>query len=217
MTKENQPQETTIKDWIFRIKTPSHKSEQPKFMLLLHGHLGNEKSMWILTNRLPESYTYIAPRAPVKTGENQYSWHEISTQWPSLDHYKDLVDQLLDRLTSWSNNNDLECESFDVMGFSQGAVMAYALTFLYPEKIGKIAALASFIPQSWKPEIDSKSIKNKSFFIAHGTEDEIIPIEKASKAASWLEDRGADVTFCKANIGHKISADCFKGLGKFFE
>jgi len=216
MTENNQPQESIIKDWVFRIKKPSQEGGQPKIMLLLHGHLGNEKSMWILTNRLSNSYTFIAPRAPVKTGENQYSWHEISKQWPSLDHYENLAEQLLDRVTVWCNNNDVKFGSFDVMGFSQGAVMAYALAFLYPEKIGKIAALASFIPQSWKAEIDPLPFKNKSFFIAHGTEDQIIPIEKASKAATWLKEQGANVTFCKADIGHKLSADCFKGLGEFF-
>jgi phospholipase/carboxylesterase len=216
MTNNNQPKETKIKDWIFRIKTPSQKADASKLMLLLHGHLGNEKSMWILTKKLPKSYTFIAPRAPVKTGENQYSWHEISQQWPGLDHYKDLAEMLLDRVHKWCEDNAIECNRFDVMGFSQGAVMAYALAFLYPEEVGKVAALASFIPQGWKSEIDPRSIKNKSFFIAHGTEDEIIPIQKASKAAEWLNENGADIRFCKADIGHKLSADCFKGLGKFF-
>lgn len=217
MAKENQPQETTIKNWTFRIKKPSQQDQPVKIMLLLHGHLGNEKSMWILTSRLPDSYIYIAPRAPVKTGEYQYSWHEISPQWPDLDHYHGLAQKLLERVYSWCDDNNLECDQLDIMGFSQGAVMAYALAFLYPEKIGKVAALASFIPQSWKSEIDTISIESKSFFIAHGTEDEIIPIQKASKTADWLEENGADVTFCKADIGHKLSADCFKGLGKFFE
>ena len=217
MTYKNQPKEEIIKDWIFRIKNPSRNIDESKVMLLLHGHLGSEKSMWIFTNRLPDSYIYIAPRAPVKTGEDQYSWHEISPKWPGLDHYENLAGQLLDRVTLWCNENNVECDSLDVVGFSQGAVMAYALAFLYPAKIGKIAALASFIPTKWKTEIDSNNLKNKSFFIAHGTEDQIIPIEKAANAAAWLKENGADVTFCKADIGHKMSADCFKGLGEFFE
>ena len=217
MIKENQPQETTINDWPFRILSPSKKHEKLKPMLLLHGHLGNEKSMWIFTERLPDTYTFIAPRAPVKTGEDLYSWHKISPQWPDLDHYHGLAEKLLNRVNLWCSDNNLECNRLDVLGFSQGAVMAYALAFLYPEKIGKVAALASFIPQNWKSEINTRSIKNKSFFIAHGTEDEIIPIKKASKAADWLGENGANITFCRADIGHKLSADCFKGLGKFFE
>jgi len=92
----------------------------------------------------------------------------------------------------------------------------YILAFLFPEKINKVAALASFIPQTWRSSIDTEWIKNKDFFIAHGSQDEIIPINKASESAKWLEEHQANVTFCEANIGHKLSADCFKGLGNFF-
>jgi phospholipase/carboxylesterase len=214
---ENRPQKTLIKDWTFRIKRPPQKEEPKSLMLLLHGHMGNEKSMWILSNRLPETYTFIAPRAPVKMGEDQYSWHEITPQWPDLEHYHKLAENLLEHINSWCDENNMTCDHLDVMGFSQGAVMAYALSFLYPKIIGKVAALASFIPEAWKPQIDLSSIRNKSYFIAHGTEDDIIPIQKALKAAKWLKENGANITFCKAEIGHKLSADCLKGLGKFFE
>lgn len=190
---------------------------QNKLMLLLHGYMGNENVMWILTKSLPDSYVLIAPRAPVKISSKQYGWHKISPQWPDLASYKALADQLLEHIEIWMNDNSaIHYESFDVMGFSQGAVMAYALTFLYPEKINKVAAIASFIPESWKSEINKVSLMSKSFFIAHGIKDEIIPIKKASQSADWLTQNGANVSFCKAEIGHKISANCFESLGEFF-
>jgi len=217
MSENSQPQKTIIKDWTFRIKKPPQNIDQKRVMLLLHGFMGNENAMWILTNPLPDSYLLIAPRAPIEMGGGQYSWHEIMPQWPDLETYQNLADQLLTRVETWLRDNSINSGRYDVMGFSQGAVMAYALAFLYPEKIDKVAALASFIPQSWKSNIDTNLIKNKSFFIAHGTEDEIIPITKASKSAKWLEENGAKVTFCKAKIGHKLSSGCFTGLGNFFE
>jgi len=217
MSENNQPQETVIKDWTFRIKHPPQLRNKTRVMLLLHGYMGNEKVMWILTNPLPDSYLFIAPRAPIKMGADQYSWHRITPQWPGLNNYQELADQLLKRVEIWLGDNEMNVRSYDIMGFSQGAVMAYALAFLYPQKINKVAALASFIPQSWKSSINPGAIKNKDFFIAHGTQDEIIPIDKASESAKWLEQNNANVKFCIADIGHKISANCFKGLGKFFE
>ena len=217
MSKNNQFQKNVVKDWTFRIKKSPLKNKQTKLLLLLHGHLGNENSMWILANPLPETYTFIAPRAPIKTGENQYSWHKINPHWPSLDDYGNLAEKLMERISLLLEELVLDYDQYHVMGFSQGAVMAYALAFLYPDIIGKVAAVASFIPHSWLSKIDPGSIKNKPFFIAHGTEDEIIPIEKAASSAEWLETQGANITFCKANIGHKISANCFKGLENFFD
>ena len=217
MNADNQPIKIVIDDWVFRLKSPTKQAEKTRILLLLHGHLGNENAMWVLTKPLPTEYTLLAPRAPMKMGENQYSWHDIQPQWPEIDLYRQLTNQLLRRVDSWATNNTPEVSHYDLMGFSQGAVMAYALAILHPEKVGRTAAIASFIPQNWKQELDAETLKNQSFFVAHGTKDEIIPLKKAQQSAQWLEEKGAQVNFCTADTGHKISANCFNGLGEFFK
>jgi phospholipase/carboxylesterase len=216
MPQDNQPQKIKIQDWTFRIKRPSTINDPAKILLLLHGYMGNENVMWIFTNPLPDSFIFIAPRAPLKLSRGKYSWHEIQPQWPTLDSYKNLSKEILGRVVSWLSGIDVGYESIDVMGFSQGGVVAYSLAFLYPEKIDKVATLASFIPQSWKSSIKPNVIQNKEFFIAHGTEDALVPLNKAIASAKWLEENGAAVTFCQANTGHKLGAECFKALGNFF-
>jgi phospholipase/carboxylesterase len=216
MDEQTQSFISQIDGWTFRIKHPSQKPEDSRVLLLIHGHLGNENVMWILANPLPQRYTLIAPRAPIKLGESQYSWHTLQPQWPGLDYYEELTAGLLGRVDAWVKSQELSISRYDIMGFSQGGVMAYALAILQPSRIGQIAAIASFIPHSWKPLLDENTLRNRQFFIAHGTEDEIIPVKKARQASQWLREKGADVTFCTAKTGHKISANCFKGLGDFF-
>jgi predicted esterase len=87
---------------------------------------------------------------------------------------------------------------------------------LHPTKIRKIAALAGFIPETWKNQMADVSLKNQIFFISHGKQDEIVPIRKAREAAQLIQMHGAHVTFCEADTGHKLSANCFNGLGDFF-
>lgn len=216
MTEDKQPQKIKLDGWPFRIKKPSTVPDQTRVLLLLHGHLGNENVMWILTNPLPDDYIMLAPRAPVKTGKDQYSWHEIKTGWPDIETYQGLIDSLLSRVNAWLEDNRLEFEKFDVMGFSQGAAMAYAMAILYPDKVGRVAAIAGFIPKSWEEHLQQASLEGKDFFVAHGTQDEIVPITKAQQAARWLKENNAQVTFCEADTGHKLSANCFNGLGDFF-
>lgn len=211
-----QPSYIEINSWPFRVSTPLINSKKKRMLLLLHGHLGNENVMWILASPLPVDYLILAPRAPINMGTKQYSWHKINPQWPTLQEYKKITQQLLDRVDVFSKNNNFFPKSIDVMGFSQGAIVAYSLAFLHPERITKIAALASFIPEIWKSEIKGGSLIKKEFFIAHGSQDEIIPIQKAKKAADWLEDQGANVTFCLSDTGHKLNSKCLKGLGEFF-
>lgn len=217
MKFKNQTAITQVDGWTFRIKAPTPLPDKPRILLLLHGHLGNENAMWVLANPLPEGYLLLAPRAPVKLGKDQFSWHKIGPQRPDIDHYQNLTDQLLARVDLWAEENTPTVSRYDVMGFSQGAAMAYALAILHPERVDRIAAIAGFIPQSWKPKMDEKALKNKHFFIAHGTEDEIVPVKKARQASQWLQEKGADVKFCTAETGHKISANCFNGLGEFFQ
>lgn len=216
MSSNPTPEKVDINGWPFRVLNPAVRSADNRVMLLFHGHQGNENVMWILTKPLPSNYYLLAPRAPVNTGEDQYSWHTIAPQWPGIDAYQTLADQLLSRVDTWCEQNNIEVNNYDLMGFSQGAVMAYAMAFLHPNKIGKVAALAGFIPQAWQTQLEMPSLSGKSFYIAHGSQDEIIPIKKAHQAADWLEKLGAQITFCEAEIGHKLSSNCFTGLGEFF-
>ena len=217
MNKSQQPEQIKINQWPFRVQYPEKPKDENRVMLLLHGHLGNENAMWILAKPLPKRYYLLAPRAPVKTGEDQFSWHDITPQWPEIQDYQNLADKLISRVDQWISEQSINVKKYDLMGFSQGAVMAYAMTLLHPERVRKVAALAGFIPQTWQDQLDFKSAAGKSIYIAHGTRDDIIPIKKAQQAAKLFEENGADVTFCEADIGHKLSTNCFKGLGQFFD
>ncbi len=218
MTTIRTPHFELINGWPFQVYLPPHPSADPRVLLLLHGHLGNENAMWVLTKPIPHSYALLAPRAPVKTGPDQFSWHAITPQWPELDAYRNLADSLLEQIGDWTNAHNWPVHRIDVMGFSQGAVLALAMGILYPDKIGRTAVLAGFLPQAWIPHLPTEpdALAGKPFFLAHGTQDEVVPIAKAQQAATWLNEKGADVTFCKADTGHKLSANCFNTLGEFF-
>jgi phospholipase/carboxylesterase len=217
MGKKNEPIRIEIRGWPFRVRKPGKNQENPEVLLLLHGHQGNEDVMWILTNPLPDHFWMLAPRAPVQTAQDGYSWHEIGQTWPDLEMYRTLTKELLSRVDDWMEENQVHPEKVHLMGFSQGAVMVYALGFLYPDRIGKMAAIAGFFPGDWRDALDQHAFQDKQIFIAHGTRDEIIPIEKARQAADVLEGAGAQVHFCSAETGHKLSANCFNGLGDFFK
>ena len=218
MTIREKPQLETIGGWPFRVYQPPKSPSNTRLMLLLHGHLGNENAMWILTNPIPKTYALLAPRAPAQTGPGQYSWHSIGPQWPSLEAYRSLANALLERVDEWGKTHDWPIQQIDVMGFSQGAVLALAMGILYPGRIGKTSILAGFLPQTWISQLPAapNALTRKTFFIAHGNHDDVVPITKAQRAAAWLKEKGAEVTFCEADTGHKLSAHCFKSLGKFF-
>lgn len=218
MTELTELKAITIENWPFKVHIPEPADGQlKKVLLLLHGHLGDENVMWIFAKPLPRDIIMLAPRAPLQLGPGQYSWHAITPQWPTLKTtYAGLAADLLSRVEMWTRQNNLSVSQFDVMGFSQGALMAYALSFLHPEKIGKVAALAGFIPRTWQAELGDLDLAGKPYFLANGTEDEVVPVEQARQTVKWLKEKGAQVTYCEGQTGHKLSAGCFKDLGSYF-
>ena len=119
-------------------------------------------------------------------------------------------------MDAYSVENNLDAARFDVMGFSQGGALTNTLTLLHPERIGRAAVLAGFVPAGAESIVQGRPLEGKSFFVAHGTLDETVKIEYARESVKLLESAGADVTFCEDEVGHKVSARCLHALENFF-
>jgi phospholipase/carboxylesterase len=90
-------------------------------------------------------------------------------------------------------------------GFSQGAVMAYALGLAAgrPAPAG-ILALSGFIPTVDGLELDLDRREGLRVAIAHGANDPIIGVEWGRAARDALQSAGADVTYVESPVGHTL-------------
>jgi phospholipase/carboxylesterase len=188
-------------------------------MLLLHGHTGDENSMWVFGRDLPSPYWIIAPRAPYVTEPGGYSWRPSQFEnldKLSLDLLRSSADALIQLLDEYSGSVKIDANAFDVMGFSQGGAMSGLLAMLYPQRIRKVGILAGFVPSGLDGLISQRPLEGKPFFVAHGTKDEMVPIDRARASLQILEQAGANVTYCEDQVGHKVSATCLRSLKNFF-
>ena len=195
-----------------------------KLCLLLHGWNGDENSMQIFFSNLPEEYALIAPRAFYPTVEGGYTWAPSLTQWTRIPEKEPLaLDELIqssrriyELLPQWIKFLDLNISEVALVGFSQGAALSLLLGFLSTSDFKRIACLSGFLPDGFENRLETTNIKNKDILIAHGTQDEIIPVEKARKMSKQLSEMGANVSYCEDKIGHKTSLSCRKKLESFF-
>ena len=204
-----------IGNWVFRQRIPVG-DESHKLMLLLHGWTGDENSMWIFTPRLPENYIIISPRGMFQTPLGGYGWGKNSVKgWPTMSDFQPAMQALIDLVDSFSFPGN-QAKRFNVMGFSQGAALAYSLALTYPERIDKLAGLSGFFPEPQKGALLEGVLKGKEVFVAHGLRDEMVPVEKARQVVEALKKSGAEVTYCEEDVGHKLSSGCFRGMDDFF-
>jgi len=202
-------------DWVVRHRQPESPGPQ-RLILLLHGWTGDENSMWIFTPRLPEHYLIIAPRGITKTALGGYGWERAgSSGWSKAADFGDAIRGLFSLIESFERDGLIEDE-IDLMGFSQGAALAYTMLLQYPERIGKLAGISGFLPAGLDDVLTRQSLVGKKVFVSHGTRDDMVSLDQARNAVRGLKSAGAEVIYCEEDVGHKLSAGCFRAMDDYF-
>jgi phospholipase/carboxylesterase len=174
--------------------------------------------MWVFTRGISSTYTILAPRAPFPVAEGGFSWREIQPgTWgiASLEDLSSSAQALISFVDDWSTSAEIDARQFDLMGFSQGAAMVLSTALLFPARVRRLAALSGFLPEKADAHLGMQQLAGKSIFIAHGRNDELIPVDQARNAVALLQAAGARVTYCESDAGHKVSKECLKDLQVF--
>ncbi len=173
--------------------------------------------MNVFVSRFPKEAILILPRGLYATPLGGYGWQpDHQKKWASITNFQPAVESLMDLLDPLLFPT-ADFKRLTLVGFSQGAALAYTFALLYPERVTSLAALAGFMPEGADACLKGEPhlLQGKPIFVAHGTKDEMVPIERAREAVALLEQAGAQVAYCESAVGHKLSAECFGGLGEF--
>jgi phospholipase/carboxylesterase len=204
-----------LDDWVVLVRQPDGIGPYPIF-LLLHGWTGDETSMWVFVTRLPKEAIIVTPRGLFPTLSSGFSWHlDSEKRWPQASDFNTAMEKIVDLLSPrYFPTGDFS--KLNLLGFSQGAALALTLLLTYPGRLQSVAGLSGFLPEGAMRLTQNHSIRGKNVFMAHGTQDKLVSVERARQAVGLLESAGARVTYCEDDVGHKLSASCFRGLEVFF-
>jgi phospholipase/carboxylesterase len=204
-----------IGDLVVRIRLPNQEGVFPVW-LLLHGWTGDENSMWVFESRLPVDAFVVAPRGIYKSSFGGYGWHkDLGDKWPEMSYFQPAINTIND-LISTKQFSKADFSQLSMVGFSQGAALAYAFSLEHPVRVASLAALSGFIPYDVDLTVGLVDLKGMPVYITHGSLDNLVPIDKARFAVEYLTRAGAKVSYCEENVGHKLSAACFNGMESFF-
>ena len=201
-------------EWVYRASQPDGSGPFP-VILLLHGWTGDENSMWVFTSRLPANHLLIAPRGLYPVSQGGYAWHTTHNGWTNIAQFLPAVEALNEWLIP-TRFPRADFSDLHLIGFSQGAALAYAFTLSYPERVASLSALSGFMPEGIRAESAFQRLNGLPVFITHGTQDALVPVARARQAAEFFDRVGAEVSYCEHDVGHKLNAACFRGLEEFF-
>ncbi len=99
-------------------------------------------------------------------------------------------------------------------GFSQGGVIALQTGLRHKEKLAGIMALSTYLAlQSTLAQEASSANKDIPIFLAHGTHDDIIPIQLAHASRDALTRAGYKVEWHDYRMPHSVSPDEIEHIG----
>lgn len=182
-------------------------------IVMLHGLGGNETSMWAFENAVPNDAFVVTPRALFPLGAESYSWvPPRSSGWANLEDFRPSVQAIEKMLEGLEHESQVDRNRLILMGFSQGAALAFALA-----NQSDLKPIAMIVASGFIPKGDLTGLRDISVFWGHGSHDEWIPIARAKRQAKRLTDMGLSVNFCETDVGHKLGLECLEGLRKWLK
>ena len=183
-------------------------SGDPEGMLVLfHGRGADEYDLAPLLDVLdPERRLLgVTPRGPLTLPPGGAHWYVVrAIGYPDRDTFLPTVERAGRWLDALAAERGIALDRTVLGGFSQGAVMTYALGLARgrPRPAGLIA-LSGFIPTVEGFELDLEGAL-PPVAIGHGSFDPVIGVEWGRRARTTLEAAGAPVLYRESPLPHAL-------------
>lgn len=195
----------------YTVNLPAKKTDRPPVIIMLHGYGSNEMDLFDLSKSFDERFLTVSLRAPFSAQGQGYCWYtldflpdkQFKHNYPQL---KESRTKLLSFISNICKEYSADSTQVFIMGFSQGAIMAYDIAFYKPEKVKGVLPLSGLLLEETKKiKTDVFKLAKVKFFIAHGNSDNVIDLKKSEEAAAYLQSKKNNVTLKVYDMPHSIS------------
>jgi phospholipase/carboxylesterase len=208
-----------MSDLQYIIRTPKIPSEKPPLLILLHGYGSNEQDLFSFAEELPDNLLIVSAQAPLSMGFGSYGWYsinfdDINGKFSDLKEAKESIDKIAVFIDQIKKKYTTNPDKTFLLGFSQGAILSYSLSFFYPNKIAYVLALSGYINTELLPENILSEIKT-DYYCSHGSVDQVLPVEWARNSKPFLDKLNFKNVYSEYNVGHGVAPQNFYSFKKW--
>lgn len=205
------------------LKASSNPSEASPVIIMLHGFGSDENDLFSFAGELPDNYTIISLRAPLKMQPYGNAWYTIyldDTQGKFSDTEeaiisRDLINKCIDEIIDKYN---VQKDNVTLLGFSQGTILSFAVALSYPEKIKNVIGLSGYIDKDMLvKDFAEKDFSKLNVYSSHGSQDMVIPVTWARKTKPFLNQLNIDCTYSEFPVGHGVAPQNFYELKEWLK
>jgi phospholipase/carboxylesterase len=160
--------------------------------------------------RLSAPLRFVFPHAPVRpvtinNGMAMRAWYDIYQFGGGRE------DEAGIRASEKSLGEMIERErtgKIFLAGFSQGGAIVLQTALRFPKKLAGVLALSTYLPlAATLPKEGSSENRKIPIFMAHGTQDPVIPLQRARLSREVLEANGYPVQWHEYAMPHSVCAE----------
>jgi phospholipase/carboxylesterase len=200
---------------------------RPRFAVVwMHGLGADGQDFLPIVGKLglpPElGVRFIFPHAPLQPvtingGYVMRAWYDVLT--PGFTQREDAQgvrasQRAIEALIAREVGRGIEPEHIVLGGFSQGGAMALHTGLRYPERLGGVVALSTYLPLAESlPAEASPANARVPIFMAHGSYDPLIPLSLAMASRDRLVAMGYPVEWRVYPMQHSVCMDEIADIG----
>jgi phospholipase/carboxylesterase len=205
--------------WPLRTFLPrGYESNYPyPLLVFLHGHGSTEEKILDYAPRLSrQNYVCVAPRgpltlAPKADGRMTYSWGPEDQDDPVVEDY------VIRAIQQTRRDYHIHSERIYLVGFREGAALAYRLALLYPEKFAGVISLNGSMPRRGCPLMRLPDVRQLRVLIGHGIANPIVPLTLAKQDHRLFYNAGLPVRMHTYTTTHRIHAEMLRDIDRWVQ
>ena len=201
------------------------ETDVQKVIIWMHG-LGADGSDFVpvvdeLAFSGKDQVRFIFPHAQVMPvsingGMPMRAWYDILqtdlTRRVDVQGIMASVERIANLVATQAQDN-IRLQDIVLAGFSQGGVIALQTAMQLNLPLAGVMALSTYLPL--RESIDSEQKQN--VFLAHGTDDGVIPFKEGLSSWDWLKSRGHHVNWHNYPMMHSVCAEEIADISQWLE
>jgi phospholipase/carboxylesterase len=183
---------------------------------------GNDFAPIVPELSLPEgAIRFVFPHAPVQPvtingGMRMRAWYDITDGAIRREDERGVraSQTLIETLIAREKERGTAPGRLVLAGFSQGGAIALQTGLRHPERIAGIMALSTYVPIGEKLAMEANPANREvPIFMAHGTQDPVIPFGRAQESRALLQSLGYAVEWREYRMPHSVCPEELVDIG----
>jgi phospholipase/carboxylesterase len=172
---------------------------------------------------LEQPVRFVFPHAPVRPvtinqGMRMRAWYDIFQFGGGREDDKGIraSQALIEKMISEEVKRGISENKIVLAGFSQGGAIALQTALRYPKPLAGVMALSTYLPlAATLPAERAAANAEVPILMAHGSYDDIIPIQRARDSRSFLEKLGYRIEWHDYPMPHSVCGEEVRDISAF--